>query len=860
MRLEETWRLSGGADLEDSLHTFLSRLARGSEEGRPRGLSREPSPAPLAFTGESCDLLAGSLIALAPAPYDPSRARYRLPISSSEDTSPIGLVDPQAFQRMLDSAAIAVRRPKRRRLPTQVLPPQIHAGCLIDGYRLVRELGRGGMGAVFQAEDDHGRQVALKVVLSPDNPRRVLRLEREGQIAAALNHPGIVRIHAAGTWEATPYLIYELVPGARTLDQVWNSHATDDLVGLIRDAARALGHAHEAGVVHRDIKPENLLIDDEERMRVADFGLACASDMGLDRMTRTGTFLGTAPYASPEQLQGRLSDMGPPADVWALGVVLYETLCGNLPFLAETFREQLDLVTAGAPVFPREIQPSISPELERVILKALRPDPRRRYANGEELAQDLDRVLAGDAPAAPRRLRPEHRRVLAGVLTTAAVLLVAVLLAFLTRDADPVLTATATKSWTAAPCLQGHVSAATGEDLRLTVAGRPVKLDALGAFRCALELDEGLQQVAIELHRDGALVGREERTLRVDTLSPALELASPSAGFVAQHAVIDVSGVVRDASPCEVSVGGRSLGRVEAGHPFETQVVLNPGRNDLRIEARDAAGNAKVEERVVWLPPTWYLEQSESERAPLPLPAHVSFGEESGEYLHGPDKSALVYVQPARSTGLRNGAGLAGSFQLGNVTVVRLSRGYFIGKYEITWSQFGRFAHATGESLPQAAFEVDRRHPVHGVSWYDAMAYCAWAGASLPTEAEWEYAAATSEQREYPWGAVKEARNCNLEGEDDGYAASAPVGSCPRDASAFGVHDMAGNVREWVGDVYAPLPRHRVLVDPTGPARGSRRVIKGGGHSDPTLSRSVRRRGTSPGTTSASLGFRIVIR
>ncbi|MCO5164929.1 MAG: serine/threonine protein kinase [Planctomycetes bacterium] len=190
------------------------------------------------------------------------------------------------------------------------------APVIDDRFLLLGELGRGATGAVYRARDlERGGEVALKVALARPEWVRLQRFLREGEVTAALRHPNIVGIHSMGVADGRPYLAYELVEGARQLDEAARGAPLGRRVELVRDAARALGHAHARGVVHRDVKPANVLVDGAGRVRVADFGLAQALDH--ERLTVTGALLGTPAYMAPEQLRARRGDVGPPTDVWA---------------------------------------------------------------------------------------------------------------------------------------------------------------------------------------------------------------------------------------------------------------------------------------------------------------------------------------------------------------------------------------------------------------------------------------------------------------------------------------------------------------------------------------------------------------
>ncbi len=291
--------------------------------------------------------------------------------------------------------------------PSAPLPP-------VGPYQLLGELGRGAMGVVYRAFDPAlGRQVALKVVLGGGRPERLLR---EGQVTAALDHPGIVRVHAAGALpDGRPYLAYELIEAARTLEEVLPALPLSDRLRRVRDAARALGYAHARGVVHRDVKPSNVLVSAAGEVKVADFGLAVAND--LERLTQTGALVGTPAYMAPEMLFPEVGPVGPPADVWALGVVLHEALSGELPFAGVGFVELASAIRRGLRArLPREV----SRDAAAVCARALALAPEARYPDGEALARDLDAVLRGERPTAARGGRGGALRVAALALLACA--------------------------------------------------------------------------------------------------------------------------------------------------------------------------------------------------------------------------------------------------------------------------------------------------------------------------------------------------------------------------------------------------------------------------------------------------------
>ncbi|HBP22578.1 MAG TPA: hypothetical protein DEA08_32965 [Planctomycetes bacterium] len=271
-------------------------------------------------------------------------------------------------------------------------------GTQIDDFLLLRLLGQGGMGQVYLARDERvGREVALKLLTGTGEASRE-RFQREGELASRLRHPGIVQVHSAGEHGSYRYLVCELVPGARPLDEAWREVRLRRRVSWVRAAARALGYAHGKGVVHRDVKPANLLVDERGTLRVADFGVAAAAD--LERLTQTGAAVGTPTHMSPEQLSGERAT--PATDVWGLGVVLYQALTDELPFAGRTWMQLVEAIKQGATP-PSSSGGEVPRDLEQICLAALSPEPGQRPRDGEALAEQLDDWLAGRTPRASGR-------------------------------------------------------------------------------------------------------------------------------------------------------------------------------------------------------------------------------------------------------------------------------------------------------------------------------------------------------------------------------------------------------------------------------------------------------------------------
>jgi len=303
----------------------------------------------------------------------------------------------------------------------------------IDGYRVLRKLGEGGMGAVYEAiEEKLSRRVALKVlsaqIAGAGSARE--RFVREAWIAGKLNHPNLVKVYDRGECNGLSWFSMELVEGGslhdvvRKLrksgrDETWNLKAgTRDYftwaIGHVIEAARGLDHAHRNGIVHRDIKPMNLLLGrDPVTVKVADFGLAIDED--AIRLTRTGAVMGTIAYMAPEQIRGRKKEIDARTDVYALGVTLFEMLTLELPYVAGTQEMYLSSVLTEQARRPSRVNRSLSRDLDTVIGKALEKDPRDRYESAAAFAGDLENVLNfrplhARPPSVPTRLAKWARR------------------------------------------------------------------------------------------------------------------------------------------------------------------------------------------------------------------------------------------------------------------------------------------------------------------------------------------------------------------------------------------------------------------------------------------------------------------
>jgi|GEM_PF-6226243 len=279
-------------------------------------------------------------------------------------------------------------------------------GHRISHYEIVRLLGRGGMGEVWEAADLHldRRPVALKFI-APElaaEPESLARFEREAVSAAKLRHPHIATVYVFHREGPRPFIAMELLSGPSLRERVRQGPLPlGEALVVTRQVAEALAHAHRRGVIHRDIKPENLMFDDDGSVKVMDFGLARAAQQS--RLTMTGTTMGTAGYMAPETMRGA---PGAPADVFALGVVLFELLTGELPFAGDNPMSLLFTIAHDPPRPLRALRPDAPEALEALVARALDKDPARR-PDAAALARELA-ILAGEAPPRLEPVTEEH--------------------------------------------------------------------------------------------------------------------------------------------------------------------------------------------------------------------------------------------------------------------------------------------------------------------------------------------------------------------------------------------------------------------------------------------------------------------
>jgi protein kinase-like protein len=340
-----------------------------------------------------------------------------------------GLVDPLLLQGFLGEVrsrrdfdpdvSLALLLVERRVVPAEQLEGLLYGSVVsLEGsasdllpnrfgeFEVVRELERGGMGAVLEVRGPQGNRLALKTLLpgGASEPELLARFQREAELTARLDHPHVVRIHAAAL-EASPlYLVIDHLPGGTLQERITRANGLplEESLGIALKLTSALQHAHARGVLHRDLKPENVLFDDRGEPRIIDWGLARSVAEVSQHLTRTGTLLGTPAYMAPEQALAAAA-VGPEADVYSLGAVLFACLCGRPPFKAPQLLQILDQVIHDPPPAPStlvDLGPQ-APAVDVLLGRLLAKEPSARPGLSE-LGEELRSLARGDAPSSPR--------------------------------------------------------------------------------------------------------------------------------------------------------------------------------------------------------------------------------------------------------------------------------------------------------------------------------------------------------------------------------------------------------------------------------------------------------------------------
>jgi hypothetical protein len=653
-------------------------------------------------------------------------------------------------------------------------------GTTVSHYRIVEKLGGGGMGIVYKAEDLRlGRPVALKFL--PDDmagdAHTLERFRREARTASALNHPGICTIYDIDEYEGRPFIAMEFLDGATLKHRLFEKpFVLHDLLDLAIEIASGLEAAHASNIVHRDIKPANIFVTRDGRAKILDFGLAklvterraltdasaithMTTGAPAEHFTSPGTTIGTVAYMSPEQARGQ--DLDARTDLFSFGVVLYEMATGVLPFGGATSAVIFDAILNRPPVPPQELKANLPADLARIITTALEKDRNVRYQNAADLRADLTRLRRQlESGSAMTHAQPERSpRWRSRVIAVAGVVVVIAVAAFAYVKRQPAQPASALR-----PIDEAAAAGRLEDVFRLLENGHVTLDDARLATTAG--------RVAGSLTVDTDPVGATVTLRRVDANNPSYISAPVTLGrspverrrLVAGEYVVNLSG--------DKLASVNLLARIGVGQTIDLRHHLAasaPGRERMVVvEAGPASlpsGSASVSAFLV----------DEFEVTNEDYAAFIRAGGYNNP-TYWPDTMIVDGKSTPRADGLRK----------------------LVDRTNLPGPRFW-----SGGTLP----EGKARHPVVGVSWYEAAAYAKWAGKRLPTYAEWRRAAMDTAADGFPWGADAKSAETRA---NFGQLGTQPVGSFPAGLSPFGCYDMAGNAREWLADVQAGTPRRSV--------------------------------------------------
>lgn len=701
----------------------------------------------------------------------------------------------------------------------------------IGPFQLLCELGRGGQGVVYLALDEAlQRQVAVKVlaasVLATASGAH-LRLAREAEALARLEHPGLARIHATGRDGDRTWIAMRHVPGGSLQGAIAKRRASGQGVPATREevraavltiarAARALEAAHRVGVLHRDIKPANLLLDAPETPVLVDFGLAHASSAATPTITTPGELFGTLCYLAPERLQGAVADER--TDVFALGAVLFELLTLQRPFQAATTAQELQAIATLPLRSPRELNPAIPGDLAVVIATALAKEPHHRYQTAAAFADDLEHVLANEPIAA----RPagaflrawlwiRRNRTLAGSL---AALFLALATGLLTTAWQWRLASSALADAHRLADLK------TARELQ-ALAGElwPARAERVPAMSRWLADASDLLDRAAEHDRQLAALAPRGQDANADWQREQLE------------ALVAIRSSLRQ---LQQQVGERREAAERLHH-----ISLVAAAPDWLAAIERIRANPRYR-GLVLAPQLGLVPLGPDPDSTLEEFAHVPSGavptrDATGRLRPFADSAIVLVLIPGGHAVLGAeprppGEGREGNLDdsadssMGPSYAIDLQP-FFLGKYELTQAQWQRHCG----SQPSAYFPggpdptvLDDRHPVELVTWLASERTLRELDLLLPTEAQWEWAYRAGTRTRFPSGdderSLADRENfadltarAGCKGKwqtvdwlDDGYLLHAPVGSFR--PNGFGVHDMGGNVREWCADSWEDYP------------------------------------------------------
>jgi formylglycine-generating enzyme required for sulfatase activity/serine/threonine protein kinase len=728
-------------------------------------------------------------------------------------------------------------------------------------YTDVRPLGKGGMGAVYRAHDPRlRREVVLKVCLRDDNPEALERFRREGRAAAGLAHTNLCPVYEFDVRDGIAYLVMAFVEGPTLSEWVGQRGGLSqrEATLLVAKLAAAMQVAHDSGVVHRDLKPSNIIINKRGEPVILDFGLARQLDDPASRLTQQGAIYGTPAYMAPEQAGGDPAQVGPAADVYSLGVILYELLTGEVPFTGP-LRSVLARLLTEPPKPLHWLNPAVHPTLEEICLKALAKEPEERQHSMTELATSLseaDGTLPSTAmsPAPGRQPVPEtmvathsdhpqQRTVpttvsspLAGRRRRFPWLTITVILIF--------LGVLGSGAWLAVHAWRERGKTATDNEARADNDGKPNRTDPPRPEPepkkdPPKDPPQPRPELTLRAPRELPLTAGEAQTVRLEV--ERMNCAGP----ITLRAEQLGAGL-------SANEGHIKAGQSEGSLRFSAASTTATGEYTIRLVADAAGVRATAELRLLVRPKPEPRAPEAPNQVTLALGGGVTL-----KMVRIPAKGKSFWMGSPKSEEGRNP--WEKQFDAEEQHEVEFTYDYWLGVTEVTQRQWlavmgdknPSYFCKDGDGKDKVVGMNTDDFPVERVSWTDAKEFCRKLTDKLndgheyrlPREAEWEYACrgGASSKDSFPFY-LKSGPSRSLSGGLVNFWSENPYGegkagtplkrtaevrTFPEAVNAFGLYDMHGNVWEWCEDWYGEYPKGKV-TDPRGPDEGSDRVFRGG--------------------------------
>lgn len=688
-------------------------------------------------------------------------------------------------------------------------------------FQIMEKIGQGGMGAIYKAVHtrmDRTCAIKLLTALSSDNQAALARFNREAKMASRIDHPHAVIIYDFGESESgIPYLAMEFIDG-KPLSHLLAKEKTlppDRVVRITNQIAEALSAAHALGIVHRDLKPDNIMLTrkgaDPDYVKVLDFGIAkTITDEETDALTKTGFVLGTPLYMSPEQLSGDKLDGR--SDVYSLAIIVYEMLCGQLPFEGDNTQAMMIKRVIGHPIPLRQKAPDISEEIERVVMSGLAREHEDRAPSASEFAVSLRQACH----ASPIHSKPTTTALgQSGSRETVEY----------ASGAGPTVAEQAGNppQGTMVFSSSGGAEAKTPQPLQ--GGSSTVPYEAMPTAWEPDESDTDGNQAEVTYSENTDRQTRSEMQIEAPTERAIPRLRQPTPPDISPpHGVIKTQE--RRISPAVWAGGAVTVVAVAAliyfllpfgGSGFTLTIKGAPPGSEVFI--------ASVKRGVIGADGTLKLTTSEGNaQVRITREGYADF-DASITGARGEERNVEARLLPMELD-YRGEMVLvpAGEFTMGDnngpddakpAHTVEV-KAFYIDRYEVTNAEYKKFCEDTDRKPPANPewdlnyFEAHPESPVLGVTRQEAIEYAQWAGKRLPKEEEWEKAASwdpvTKTKRLWPWGNEPVKSNANLAPDTPDNGRPASVRHQTRDRSAYGVIGMAGNVWEWIDGFYEPYP------------------------------------------------------